>query len=156
PYNVGPVGTNGGIAANRLAREADLGIALGKRPSGFTTAPKTVFQDPDVTIVRIKVNAVDAATLPSIALGAGAREAMEALTDALERAEHVGTPPAYRDRIETLQAEWRREVDAQRARIGQPGDLLQPGVVGVINDEVGGSAVVINAAGSLPGDLLKL
>jgi 3D-(3,5/4)-trihydroxycyclohexane-1,2-dione acylhydrolase (decyclizing) len=156
PSNVGPVGTNGGIAANRLAREADIVIAVGTRLSDFTTASKTAFQDPDLTVIGINVNTFDAAKLRSVAMVADAREALTALTGALERAGYRGTGDAYRDRIETLQAEWVREVDVQRARIGEPGDLLQPGVIGAINDAVGGRAVVINAAGSLPGDLLKL
>ncbi len=44
PWNAGPVGANGGTAANRLALDADLVIAVGTRLGDFTTASKTAFQ----------------------------------------------------------------------------------------------------------------
>ena len=43
-----------------------------------------------------------------------------------------------------------------RAVNGEPGDLGQAEVIGIVNDAVGGHATVICAAGSLPGDLLRL
>ena len=42
PQNVGPVGAIGGLAANRLARDADVIIAVGTRLGDFVTASKTV------------------------------------------------------------------------------------------------------------------
>jgi 3D-(3,5/4)-trihydroxycyclohexane-1,2-dione acylhydrolase (decyclizing) len=50
PWNAGPVGSNGGLAANRLAREADLVIAVGTRLSDFVTASHTAFANPEVTV----------------------------------------------------------------------------------------------------------
>ena len=38
-WNAGPIGSNGGLAANRLARDADLVIAVGTRLSDFTRPP---------------------------------------------------------------------------------------------------------------------
>ena len=91
---------------------------------------------------------------------ADAREALEALTAALEAADWQGTAPAYRERIAAEKAEWDAEVDRHRAGTGGTGDadgiLAQPEIIGIVNDAVGGHATVICAAGSLPGDLLKL
>jgi 3D-(3,5/4)-trihydroxycyclohexane-1,2-dione acylhydrolase (decyclizing) len=49
PLNLGAIGATGTLAANRIAKEADLVIGIGTRYSDFTTASKTAFQNPDVT-----------------------------------------------------------------------------------------------------------
>src|SRR5262249_59811185 len=59
PWNVGPVGSNGGLAANRVAAAADLVIAVGTRLSDFTTASRTPFQNPQVPFLRLNVSAHD-------------------------------------------------------------------------------------------------
>ncbi|HEU0235227.1 MAG TPA: 3D-(3,5/4)-trihydroxycyclohexane-1,2-dione acylhydrolase (decyclizing) [Candidatus Limnocylindrales bacterium] len=156
PLNAGPVGANGGLAANRLAREADLVLAVGTRLADFTTASKTIFQDPDVTFVGINVNAFDAVKLRAVPLVADAREALTAIAAGLDAAGHTGTEPAYRERITALKAEWDERVDFHRTPSGETADLAQPEVIGIVNDAVGGHATVVCAAGSLPGDLLKL
>jgi 3D-(3,5/4)-trihydroxycyclohexane-1,2-dione acylhydrolase (decyclizing) len=156
PVNAGPVGANGGLAANRLAREADLVLAVGTRLADFTTASKTIFQDPDVTFVGINVNAFDAVKLRAVPLVADAREALTAIAAGLDAAGHVGTATAYRERIAALKAEWDERVDFHRTPSGETADLAQPEVIGIVNDAVGGHATVVCAAGSLPGDLLKL
>src|SRR5699024_8762460 len=51
PWNIGPIGAAGGLAANRIARDADLVIAVGTRLADFTTASKTAFQNPDVKFI---------------------------------------------------------------------------------------------------------
>ncbi len=65
------------------------------------------------------------------------------------------TPPTA-TRIGDLKEEWDAKVDGHRTPSGEPGDLAQPEVIGIVNDAVGGHATVVCAAGSLPGDLLKL
>lgn len=154
PLNVGPVGANGGLAANRLAREADLVIAVGSRLGDFVTASKTVFQDPAAAFVGINLNAFDAHKLRAVPLVADAREALLALTAAL--ADWPGTDDAYRARVGDLKEEWDARVVAHRAPSGETAELAQPEVIGILNDAVGGHATVVCAAGSLPGDLLKL
>jgi 3D-(3,5/4)-trihydroxycyclohexane-1,2-dione acylhydrolase (decyclizing) len=159
PMNVGPVGANGGLAANRLARDADLVIALGTRLGDFVTGSKTAFANPDATFVGINVNPADAAKLRAVQLVADARASLAALGDALDSRGHGGTDPDYRARIDGLRAEWNARVDGHRAPspdAAQPGELGQPEVIGIVNDAVGGHATVVCAAGSLPGDLLKL
>ena len=154
PYNVGPIGAAGGLAANRLAREADLVIGVGTRMGDFVTASKTAFQDEGVTFVGINLNGFDAHKLRAVPVIADAREALLGLTAAL--ADHPGTSADYRDRIGDLKEEWDARVDAHRRPGGEPGDLGQPEVIGIVNETVGGHATVVCAAGSLPGDLLKL
>jgi 3D-(3,5/4)-trihydroxycyclohexane-1,2-dione acylhydrolase (decyclizing) len=151
PWNVGPIGANGGSAANALAREADLIIAVGTRLSDFTTASMTAFA-PEVPVLGLNVTPFDAHKLAGLALVADAREGLQALTNAL------GSNPrdAYRSRVRTLQAAWHASVARLRQVIPDEPLLAQAEVIGIVNEMVGEDAVVINAAGSMPGDLLKL
>ena len=59
PCDVGPVGANGGSAANALAADADVVLAVGTRLSDFTTASMTAFQRPGVRFVGLNVTAAD-------------------------------------------------------------------------------------------------
>jgi 3D-(3,5/4)-trihydroxycyclohexane-1,2-dione acylhydrolase (decyclizing) len=153
---VGPVGTNGSLAANRLAREADVVLAVGTRLGDFVTASHTAFQDPDVTIVGVNVAPADAAALRGVAVVADAREALRALDAGLTAAGWNGADDARRSRIAALRSEWDATVTRLRTIDDQPGDPSQATIIGTVNDAVGGDATVICAAGSLPGDLLRL
>jgi len=170
PLNLGPVGANGGSAGNAVAREADVVLAIGTRLSDFTTASMTAFQHPHVRFVGLNVASFDAHKLGAMALVADARAGLAALHAALAAtaapgagAAPPGTPSpfagsssAYRAEIADLKHAWDATVDdLRRLRHGE-GPLAQAEVMGIVNDAVGGEAVVINAAGTMPGDLLKL
>ena len=156
PWNVGPIGSAGGLAANRLAREADVVIGIGTRMGDFVTASRTAFQDPDVTFIGININAFDAGKMRSVPVLADARAALEAIGSALAAAGHPGTSQEYRAKVAALKAEWDERVTFHRTPNGETEDLAQPEVIGILNDAVGGHATIVCAAGSLPGDLLKL
>ena len=155
PWNVGPIGVNGGLAANRLARQADLILAVGTRLTDFTTASKTAFQHPAVRVIGLNINAADAAKLGGVALVGDARQGVEALAAALS--DWPGTAAPYRAEVAQLRAEWDAWVAAWRTPPAAAGPRLrQAAVLGVLNTVVGGRATVINAAGSMPGDLVRL
>jgi 3D-(3,5/4)-trihydroxycyclohexane-1,2-dione acylhydrolase (decyclizing) len=156
PMNAGPAGTNGGLAANRLARDADLVICVGTRMGDFVTASRTTFQSPDATLIGINVGPMDAHKQRAVPLVADAREALRALEAQLGASGYGGTSAAYRKRVADLKAEWDEIVTGLRTVNGEPGDLGQGEIIGLVNDAVGGHATVICAAGSLPGDLLRL
>ena len=156
PMNAGPAGTNGGLAANRLARDADLVICVGTRMGDFVTASRTTFQHPDARFIGINVGPMDAHKLRGLPIVADAREALHALDTELSAVGYAGTSAAYRERAATLKREWDAVVTDLRTVNGEPGDLGQAEVIGIVNDAVGGHATVICAAGSLPGDLLRL
>ncbi|MEW2012519.1 MULTISPECIES: 3D-(3,5/4)-trihydroxycyclohexane-1,2-dione acylhydrolase (decyclizing) [Microbacterium] len=153
PQYLGGVGATGSAAANRLAAAADVVIGIGTRYSDFTTASRTAFQHPDVTFVNINVAAFDAykhgSELPVIA---DAREALVALERNLAG---FRVAPAYAERIAREKAAWDAVVDASFARTGadRPG---QPEIIHAVHSAVGERDVIVQAAGSLPGDLHKL
>jgi 3D-(3,5/4)-trihydroxycyclohexane-1,2-dione acylhydrolase (decyclizing) len=154
PYNVGPVGSTGSSAANELARTADLVIAIGTRLSDFTTASMSAFQRPGVRFVGVNVSAFDAHKLGALAVVGDARVTLEALL----RHESAATSQAYRSELTRLRAEWDATVTRLREPDRSQGDagISQAEVIGVVNAACGPRSTVINAAGSMPGDLVKL
>lgn len=154
PLAVGPVGVSGGIAANILAREADVVIAVGTRLTDFPTASLTVFANPSVSVVGLNVVELDAAKLGGLAVVGDARVALEELNEALT-ARGYSVDPSYRARTAALRAQWMSETDRLRQLDGRA-VLTQAQVIGIVNDVMGPEATVVCAAGSLPGDLLKM
>lgn len=153
PLSVGGVGVTGTLAANRLARDADLIIGVGTRYSDFTTASKWAFRNPDVSFLNINISAFDAAKLSGVSLVCDAKAGLNAL---LEAAKRTGWRSGYADgEIAALKAEWDREVDRLYGLESGQG-LTQTRALGVINETIGPSAVIVNASGSLPGDLHRL
>lgn len=152
PCAVGGVGSTGNTAANTLAREADLVIGVGTRFSDFTTASHTVFAHPGVEFVNVNVLAFDAAKHAATAMVADAREGLTALRRGLAgwRVED-----AYRRRAVDLDASWQQVV--QECYHRDHGPLpAQTEVFGALNELMDDTDVVINAAGSMPGDLQAL
>ncbi len=153
PLNMGGVGVTGTMAANRLAREADVIIGVGTRYSDFTTASKSAFGREDVQFVNLNVSAFDSFKLDGLCLTADAREGLEALKAAL-------TASGYRSgygegELSGLKSEWDGEVNRLYALEAAEG-LAQTRVLGIINESLQPSDVVLCAAGSLPGDLHRL
>ena len=153
PQYLGGIGATGSTAANRIAREADLVIGVGTRYSDFTTASRTAFQNPAVRFVNINVASFDAykhgSQLPLIA---DAREALEALERELAGfrvdAEYGSSIAAQRD-------EWNAKVGDALLPTGRelPG---QSEIIGAVLAASDPRDVLVQAAGSLPGDLHKL
>jgi 3D-(3,5/4)-trihydroxycyclohexane-1,2-dione acylhydrolase (decyclizing) len=152
PLNLGAIGVTGNLAANRAARTADLVLGIGTRYSDFTTMSKTAFQDPKVRFVNLNVAEFDACKHYGLALTGDARAGLEELG---RRLQGYQTPSAHRRASERLHREWETEVDRIYAIRHQPlpsqGELI--GAVNTLGDPDG---VMINAAGSMPGDLHKL
>ncbi|HEX8967096.1 MAG TPA: 3D-(3,5/4)-trihydroxycyclohexane-1,2-dione acylhydrolase (decyclizing) [Chloroflexota bacterium] len=152
PLNLGALGATGTFAANQVARDADLVIGVGTRYSDFTTASKTAFQHPRVRFVNINVAAFDAAKHAALPLVGDARVTLAELS---ARLGSFQVDAAYRELVHRLHAAWDREVDRVYAERVEP----LPGqgeLIGAVNERGDPEAVMVSAAGSLPGDLHKL
>src|SRR5205085_7571620 len=55
PSSLGAIGATGTLAANRLAREADVVIGIGTRWTDFTTASHTVFGNAHAHFINLNV-----------------------------------------------------------------------------------------------------
>ncbi|MDT0318259.1 3D-(3,5/4)-trihydroxycyclohexane-1,2-dione acylhydrolase (decyclizing) [Streptomyces millisiae] len=153
PCDVGGIGHTGTAAANELARAADLVIGVGTRYSDFTTASATLFADPGVRFVNLTIAPYDAHKLAGLPLVADARAGLTALTSALagHRVED-GYAAGYR----AAKERWETVVGAAFAPEKESDRPTQTQVLGALDAVVGDEDVVINAAGSMPGDLHKL
>ncbi|EGH02487.1 MULTISPECIES: 3D-(3,5/4)-trihydroxycyclohexane-1,2-dione acylhydrolase (decyclizing) [Pseudomonas syringae group genomosp. 2] len=176
PLNMGGIGETGTVAANRLAKEADLIIGVGTRYSDFTTASKWLFQNPDVQFLNLNVGAFDVQKLDGVQVLADAQVALQALTESLQAS---GYRAAWGDAPQTARAQLDAEVDRLYAVEYQSEDfvpeindhldpavlrefieltgscLTQSGVLGILNQKLPADAVIVAAAGSLPGDLQR-
>lgn len=172
--NMGGIGETGTLAANTLAREADLIIGVGTRYSDFTTGSKSLFQNPDVQFLNLNVGAFDVQKLDGVQVLADARLALQLLADQLGdyRAQWGDQPREARaaldaevDRLyaveyqtEDFEPEVSGHLDPQVLRdfIEMTGSCLtQSRVLGVLNQQLPADAVIVAAAGSLPGDLQR-
>ncbi|MGW4472295.1 3D-(3,5/4)-trihydroxycyclohexane-1,2-dione acylhydrolase (decyclizing) [Nonomuraea sp. NPDC004354] len=142
PLAVGAIGHTGTAAANELARTADLVIGIGTRYSDFTTASRTLFGG--ARFLNINVTAFDAAKNAATMLVADARSALEALA-----ADGWRAAPEWTAQAGALAASWWSSVRA--------GDsLTQEAVLEDLWSAMQPTDVVVNAAGSMPGDLHRL
>jgi 3D-(3,5/4)-trihydroxycyclohexane-1,2-dione acylhydrolase (decyclizing) len=174
PLNMGGIGETGSLAANTLAREADLIIGVGTRYSDFTTGSKSLFQNPDVQFLNLNVGAFDVQKLDGVQVLADARLALQSLASRLGnyRAQWGDQPREARaaldaevDRLyavefqtEDFEPEVSGHLDPQVLRdfIEMTGSCLtQSRVLGVLNQQLPADAVIVASAGSLPGDLQR-
>jgi 3D-(3,5/4)-trihydroxycyclohexane-1,2-dione acylhydrolase (decyclizing) len=150
PASVGAIGATGTSAANRIAKDADLVIGIGTRWSDFTTASKSVFQDPRVRFVNVNVAEIDAVKHAGIAVTADARVALEAFLGIGYRVD-----AGYRAECARLAKEWDAEVTRLYSLGGSPLPT-QSEVIGALNEFTDPTDVIVCAAGSMPGDLHKV
>src|SRR6478609_7961649 len=159
PQAMGAVGSTGTTAANALAREADVVIGVGTRWSDFTTASRTVFQNPDVRFVNLNIANYDAGKQAGMSVVSDAREALTALGSALEG---YAVDDDYRSRQAALWSDWDAAVESAYHPTAEvtdrlaEGQLTQGQVLGAVNELSDPRDVVLCAAGSMPGDLHKL
>ena len=105
--------------------------------------------------VGLNVAPFDAHKVGALALVADARAGLAGLAAVLAP-DWEGTDPDYRAEATERAAAWRTTVDDLRRPRSDAGGLAQAEVLGAVHDAFGDQAVVVNAAGSMPGDLLKL
>jgi 3D-(3,5/4)-trihydroxycyclohexane-1,2-dione acylhydrolase (decyclizing) len=153
PLNLGGMGVTGTQASNRIAKEADLVIAVGTRLGDFTTESKWAFADQEIPLICINIKAFDAWKMDALPLVADAREALTALQETLLS---INYQADYGDQIQQEKEEWKKEVDRLYQTDWQEG-LSQTRVLGELNENLlDDSAVVVGASGSLPGCLHRL
>ncbi|GHJ37405.1 3D-(3,5/4)-trihydroxycyclohexane-1,2-dione acylhydrolase (decyclizing) [Streptomyces sp. TS71-3] len=152
PADVGGIGHTGTATANELARQADLVIGVGTRWTDFTTASGTLFAADGVRFLNINIAPYDGHKMAGLPLLADARTALDALHRRLGA--HRVSPP-YEIDYRTAKSRWDRQVSKvfEGEESARP---TQPQVLGALDSVVTGDDIVINAAGSLPGELHKL
>ncbi|MEU1894362.1 3D-(3,5/4)-trihydroxycyclohexane-1,2-dione acylhydrolase (decyclizing) [Streptomyces pristinaespiralis] len=153
PCDIGGIGHTGTATADDLARTADLVIGVGTRWSDFTTASSTLFRDEAVRFVNLNITAFDAHKMAGLSVVADARAGLEELTAAL--GDHR-VDAGYRAEYTSAKKAWEERVTAAFTAPDPDAAPTQAQVLGALDALVTGDDILINAAGSLPGDLHKL
>jgi 3D-(3,5/4)-trihydroxycyclohexane-1,2-dione acylhydrolase (decyclizing) len=150
--NMGAIGVTGTSAANALAAQADLVLAVGTRLQDFTTGSWALFRDPSRSIVSLNVQPFDAGKHHALPLVCDAKAGLDALSEKL--GDHSGSR-AWRVTAETEQARWIRDASKVTAATNAalPSDAQ---VIGAVQRAGTRSDIVVCAAGGLPGELHKL
>ncbi|MBS7009880.1 3D-(3,5/4)-trihydroxycyclohexane-1,2-dione acylhydrolase (decyclizing) [Anaerostipes sp.] len=175
--SVGGVGVTGGLAANLLAKDADLVIGVGTRFNDFVTGSKWVlFRNPDVKVLAINTSEFHAEKLDAARCVGDAKVTMEAI---MERLRAKGYKSGYTTEIEEIKDTWEKErlsvlsaeysgedfvpcvpswtpeiINDYLRDIG--GTITESNAVGILREEIDDDAIVVAAAGSLPADLERL
>ena len=152
PQALGAIGVTGTSAANAAAAEADLVVAIGTRLQDFTTGSRALFANPQRVLVQVNVAAFDAAKHGAEPVVGDAGAVLDQLAAALG---DWRAPQAWSDRAQAGVRAWIAQADAAMApsQADLPTDAQVIGAVWRAMDE---DAVVVCAAGGLPGELHKL
>lgn len=150
--NMAAVGVTGTEAANRLAAEADLVLAVGTRLQDFTTGSWALFGAAGKTIIGLNVQPFDAGKHRAWPVVADAREGLT------ELAEAIGSwkaPESWTTNAKAGKAEWQKEAGKATAasNAALPSDAQ---VIGAVQRTLGPDVILLHAAGGLPGELHKL
>lgn len=152
PLNMAAIGVTGTAAANRLAQDADVIVAVGTRLQDFTTGSWALFQNSEKTFIGLNVQAFDATKHRALPLVADAREGLLELSAALK---DYKAPAGWTDNARAGKAEWQKAA----ARVTAPTNAALPSdaqVIGAVQRTFGAEATVLHAAGGLPGEMHKL
>ncbi|KTT79951.1 3D-(3,5/4)-trihydroxycyclohexane-1,2-dione hydrolase, partial [Mammaliicoccus sciuri] len=174
-YNLGGIGVTGNSAANKYAKNAGLIIGIGTRYSDFTTSSKTAFNFENTKFININVNRVDAYKLDAIQVVGDAKLSINKLNDMTK---NINCDVSHE--VNKLKDEWLEErnrlseIDTKAANYtpeieGHFGEahirkykktlktlLPQTNALIEVNNLIDDDAVIVAAAGSLPGDLERL
>lgn len=174
-YNLGGLGVTGNSVANEYAKFADVIIGVGTRYSDFTTSSKTAFDFNSTKFINLNVNRVDAYKMDALQVIGDARESISILNKA-----SASIRFEFSDKLKNLQQEWREErlrlekIDSESEnytpeiadhfndehlneyRQSLATSLPQTNALIEINNLIEDEAIVVAAAGSLPGDLERL
>jgi 3D-(3,5/4)-trihydroxycyclohexane-1,2-dione acylhydrolase (decyclizing) len=156
---MGGIGVTGSQAANTLAEQADVIIAIGTRLQDFTTESRTLFNSAKQTLIQINVGQFDASKHGSVPLVGDALVALKSLNGALS---DWCSDSAWAANATALKQQWHayyQEVTAApSASAAAPTGILPSDaqVLGAIKRQSETRDVVVCAAGGLPGELHKL
>ncbi len=149
PNYAGPIGVTGSAAANAVAEDADVVLAVGTRLQDFTTGSWAVFKNPTVRFVAINTARWDAHKQMAVPVIADAQVALAALDDAIG---DYAAPGDWLDLAQTRISEWHDYLDSWKT-MRADGKPAYAQVIQVVNDLCEPDDYCLSAAGGLPGEL---
>ena len=173
-FNLGGIGTTGNLAANLVAKEADLIIGLGTRYTDFTTASKWLFQNPEVEFLNINIGKDDSIKMEGLGVVGDIKVTLKDIIEELN-----GYKSKYEKEFEKASELWKKELARLYTtdyfaegyveevaghlphvlkEFGEQTNsyLTQTRVLGILREELDKDAIVVGSSGSLPGDLQRV
>jgi len=152
PLALGALGVTGTSAANALAEQADVILAIGTRLADFTTGSWGLFKGENRQIIGLNVQPFDAAKHRALPLVSDVRAGLAALNAALSG---WSAPPSWGRLAAEEKAKWLEVAATYTAATNAelPSDAQ---VIGAVQRHAQPTDVVVGAAGGLPGEMHKL
>ena len=153
PLQQGSIGVTGSPAANALAREADVVLAIGTRLQDFTTGSHSMFTQ--ARLVSINVNVFDVLKWRGVEVLSDSKLGLTALSAALAGWQ---SDAGWQKKAKSAAEAWRGDIE----RITGRRDMKLPyegEVIGAVQRSARDSVtrdIVVCAAGTLPAELHKL
>ena len=154
PLQLGAIGVTGSPAANLVAGEADLVLAVGTRLQDFTTGSNSLFAKAE--LVSLNVNAFDALKRRGLGVQADATLGLQGLSQLLQ---DWTSSAEWNEQARREAAGWRETVTAITGRREVAGLPYDGEVIGAVQRSSSTSTandIVVCAAGTLPAELHKL
>ena len=153
PMNMGGAGLTGSSAANKLAKGADLIIAVGTKLNDFCTCSKWLYQNEDADILTINLSPMDAYKMNAFPILADAKLTLAALAEELRA---INYKNSYAGEIGDARAEWDAEVDRLYG-LAPEGGLAQSRILGELNEKlIPDDGIIVASSGSLPSDVQRV
>ncbi len=152
PYFVGPIGGLGGRAANNLAKQTDMAIAVGTKLGDFTTGSWANFENPDFQLVAINVARFDASKHMAQSIIGDAKVSLIELSAAL--GDWKASDNWYQKSRTELKA-WNEYVDKESGPTNQKLPSYAH-AVGAIYRKADPHDIAVTAAGGLIGEVVQV
>ncbi|MGW7691278.1 3D-(3,5/4)-trihydroxycyclohexane-1,2-dione acylhydrolase (decyclizing) [Streptomyces asiaticus] len=151
--NLGGLGVDGTIGANRIAGRADCVISVGSRLQDFITASHSLFENPGVQLVHFNVSSFDAHKMGSYPVVGDAKLSLTALHEGLTAAAYQSVE-GYRDEIASARQATADTLDHDLEYI--PGEnMSQAQVIDVLNKHTGADDALVLGSGGVVGGVHK-
>ena len=149
---LGPIGGLGGKAANNLAKQTDLAIAIGTKLADFTTGSWANFENPEFKLISINVSRFDANKHMASSVIGDAKVSLNELSQALG---NWKAPDAWHKKSVNELKSWNEYVDKESGPTNQKLPSYAH-AVGAIYRNSDPTDIAVTAAGGLVGEVVQI
>ena len=149
---LGPIGGLGGKAANNLAKQTDLAIAIGTKLADFTTGSWANFENPDFSLVSVNVSRFDASKHLAQSVIGDAKVSLQELSNALG---DWKAPDEWHKKSRDELKNWNDYVDKESGPTNQELPSYAH-AVGAIYRNSDPTDIAVTAAGGLVGEVVQI
>ncbi len=149
---LGPIGGLGGKAANNLAKQTDLAIAVGTKLADFTTGSWANFENPDFSLVSVNVSRFDASKHLAQSVIGDAKVSLQELSNALG---DWKAPDEWHKKSRDELKNWNDYIDKESGPTNQELPSYAH-AVGAIYRNSDPTDIAVTAAGGLVGEVVQI